>query len=113
MKWRLLDSGLVAPGLGTAIDEAILDTKQTCSVPDTIHLYVRNAPTVSLGYFQPLNDSVNMSSVVDMHAHIVRRITGGGSIYTDNGQVIYSAIFDRRHFICPSSELSPMISGGS
>jgi len=52
-------------------------------------VYTRDRPAISLGRFRSVGD------VNDKNISIVRRISGGGSIYSDPGQMTYSVIFKK------------------
>ena len=93
-RWRLVDSGLVAPAESTALDEAILEAHVHGTVPGTLHFYRRSVPTVSIGYFQKVADSVDLLECEKRGVSVVRRKSGGRSIYTDQGQLIYGLIID-------------------
>jgi len=90
--WRLVDSGLVSPPESAAIDEAILEAHVAGRVPNTLHFYRRGVPTISLGYFQKVSDSVNLQECERRGVAIVRRRSGGSSIFTDSGQLIYGLV---------------------
>src|SRR3990170_1419224 len=93
-RWRLVDSGLVPPAESAALDEAILEAHVQGAVPGTLHFYRRSLPTVSIGYFQKVADSVDLPECQRRGVSIVRRKSGGSSIYTDSGQLIYGLIID-------------------
>lgn len=90
--WRLIDSGPVPPPESVAIDEAVLDAHSRGSVPDTLHFYSRSSPTVSVGYFQRVAESVDPEACARLGVSVVRRGSGGSSIYTDRGQLIYALV---------------------
>jgi len=90
--WRLVDSGLVRPPESAAIDEAVLEAHSEGRVGNTLHFYRRSQPTVSLGYFQKIQDSVNLEECDRRGVALVRRKSGGSAIYTDPGQLIYGLI---------------------
>lgn len=92
--WRLVDSGLVPPAESAALDEAILEAHVRGEVPSTLHFYRRSVPTVSIGYFQKVGESVNLLECQRRGVSIVRRKSGGSSIYTDPGQLIYGLVID-------------------
>jgi lipoate-protein ligase A len=91
-EWRLVDSGHVRAADSAAIDEAILESRASGAVPDTLHFYVRASPTVSLGHFQRLSESVDLDRCRDAGVDLVRRKSGGSSIFTGPGQLIYGLI---------------------
>jgi lipoate-protein ligase A len=90
--WRLVDSGRVRAAESAAIDEAILESRASGATPDTLHFYVRARPTVSVGHFQSLAESVDLDRCREAGVDIVRRKSGGGSIFTDPGQLIYGLV---------------------
>lgn len=90
--WRLVDSGLVPPPESAALDEAILEAHIEGMVPNTLHFYGRSVPTVSVGYFQRVSESLDIEEVRRRGVAIVRRKSGGSSIYTDQGQLIFALV---------------------
>lgn len=90
--WRLVDSGLVGPAESAALDEAILDAHIAGAVPNTLHFYRREVPTVSIGYFQKVSESVDLEECRGRGVALVRRKSGGRTIYTDPGQLIYGLV---------------------
>jgi len=95
MFWRLIDTDLASPAYTAACDEAIVRAREKNLVPNTLHFYRRDRPTISLGYFESVEDSVDMNVVRERGIQIVRRMTGGSAIYTDPGQIIYSAVIGK------------------
>jgi lipoate-protein ligase A len=90
--WRLVDSGLVSPPVSAALDEAILEAHIAGKVPNTLHFYRRDAPTISIGYFQKVVESIDIAECERRGVALVRRKSGGASIYTDPGQLIYGLV---------------------
>src|SRR3990172_2775366 len=74
----LLISEGIDPLLSVAVDEVLLE--RTPVVP-LVHLYRRSAPTVSLGYSRPLSE-VDVDYCRSHGIAIVRRVSGGGTIYS-------------------------------
>src|SRR4030066_2309344 len=91
-QWRLVDSGLVPPPESVALDEAILEAPMPGLVPDSLHFYRRSTPMTSGGYFQRIEESVDLEECRRRGIAIVRRKSGGSSIYTDQGQLIYGLV---------------------
>jgi len=90
--WRLIDSDLVSPPVSAALDEAILEAHIAGRVPNTLHFYRRSVPTVSVGYFQRIASSLDLAECRRRKVEIVRRRSGGSTIYTDPGQLIYGLV---------------------
>jgi len=90
VQWRLLDTG-PAPGPYTAaLDEAIARGRAAGEVPDTLHLYRRRPPAVTLGYSLAASKEVDMEYCRRKGIDIVRRLSGGGAVYTDDRQLVWS-----------------------
>ncbi len=71
---------------------------ESCSkglMPPTLHLYVRDRPTVSLGYFEKVDAAIDPQALLDENVFLVRRMSGGSTIYTDQGQLIFSLTIDQ------------------
>ena len=102
---RLVDSGTVTPPESAALDEAILEAHSMGSVPDTLHFYVRSSPTVSVGYFQMAGESLDLDACRRLGVSVVRRGSGGSSIYTDSGQLIYGLVMGAKE-LPPTPEAS-------
>jgi lipoate-protein ligase A len=95
MFWRLLDTDLAVPAYTAASDEAIVKARQKKLVPDTLHIYRRDRPTISLGYFERIEEAINLEAAESRGVQLVRRLSGGSAIYTDPDQIIYAAVMRR------------------
>ena len=61
-------------------------------IADAYFLFWRTSPTVMIGKFQNTDEEVNMDFIKRNHINVVRRITGGGTVYTDMGGWQFSYI---------------------
>lgn len=95
MMLRLVDSGLAHPLYTVALEEAILESCAKGLMPPTLHLYVRDRPTVSLGYFEKVEAALDLAAAMREQVFLVRRMSGGSTIYTDPGQLIFSLTVDQ------------------
>ncbi len=96
MLWRLVDSDLAAPAYTAACDEVMMMARHQRTIPNSLHLYRRALPTVSIGYFEKVEEAVDLEAMRRRGVGLVRRVSGGSAIYTDPGQVIYSVILDNQ-----------------
>ena len=92
--WRLVDSGVVSPEYSAASDEAIVNARRAGSVPNTVHFYIRDSPTISIGYNRSVEKSVFTEEAARRNVKIIRRFSGGSAVFTDKGQLIFSLILD-------------------
>lgn len=95
MHGRVIDSGISDPAFVMALDEVFLD--RVSSEPESspvLHFY-RKTPSISLGYFQSIEDAVDLEACRDLGVGIFRRKSGGGTIFEDEGQLIYGLTIPR------------------
>ena len=95
MRWRLIDTDIEDPFYVTAADEAIAQARKYNKTPNTLHLYRRDPPAISIGRFRKIHEDINLNECIKNNVKIVRRTTGGGTIYTDKECLIYSLIFNK------------------
>ncbi len=62
-----------------ALDESLL--RHLPEIGPTLRLYGWEPPAVSIGYFQGIEEEVNVAKAKQMCVDVVRRITGGGAVY--------------------------------
>jgi lipoate-protein ligase A len=79
-----------------ALDEAILTAHASGSVPNTLHFYIRSAPTISVGYFQKISETIDLDECRKRNVQVIRRKSGGSSIYTDRDQLIFALVLHER-----------------
>lgn len=78
MRWRLIDTGPEDAGFNMALDIAIAESVSR-GFPPTLRFYAWQRPSVSLGYFQGLNE-ISLETCYSLDISIVRRPTGGRAI---------------------------------
>ncbi len=85
MKFSVLDT--VDPHYNLAVEEYLFNTSQ-----EEVFLLWQNSPTVVIGKNQNAFTEINMEVLEKSNVKIARRITGGGAVYHDEGNVNYSFI---------------------
>jgi lipoate-protein ligase A len=91
--WRLLKLETHNAFINMAIDEAILKAKIENFVPNTIRFYQWKPSAVSIGKFQSIEKEVHLDNCRKHGVDVVRRITGGGTVYHDaEDEITYSVI---------------------
>ncbi|CAB49595.1 lipoate--protein ligase family protein [Pyrococcus abyssi] len=90
---RFIPLIVARPELQMAIDEAILIARSEGKVPDTVRLYVFKPSSVTIGRFQSVRHDVDIEKARELNIPVVRRITGGGSVFHDEfGEITYSVV---------------------
>jgi lipoate---protein ligase len=89
--WRLLRHGARPAFANMAIDEAILKHVVAGAVPCTMRFYRWQPSAVSIGYFQGIEEEVDLAACRARGVDVIRRLTGGGAVYHDyEGEITYS-----------------------
>jgi lipoate-protein ligase A len=112
VKCRLVDTDLADPAYTAACDETMVTARRRRMVPDTIHLYRRNRPTISLGYFERVEETVDIDVARERGIQLVRRFSGGSAIYTDQDQIIYAVVMGRDRLPSDPNDIYRMICSG-
>jgi len=98
MIWRLIGYEEHDAFTNMAIDEAVSESVASGG-PPTIRFYGWRPSAVSIGYFQCIDREVDIARCRELGVDVVRRRTGGGSVYHDSlGEITYSVIADESIF---------------
>jgi lipoate-protein ligase A len=95
--WRLLKLETHNAFMNMAIDEAILQARIESLVSNTLRFYCWNPSAVSIGKFQKIENEVQIDNCQKHGADVVRRITGGGTVYHDKeDEITYSVTVHKK-----------------
>jgi lipoate-protein ligase A len=92
--FRVVDTGVREGRYNIALDQAMIEAHQAGSIPDTFR-FMRFPPTALIGRHQALRQEIDVEHCRRHGIGIVRRITGGGAIYLDEGQLGWGLVFHR------------------
>jgi lipoate-protein ligase A len=92
--FRIIDTGVREGRANIAFDAALIEERQAGRVSDTIR-FLRFPPTALIGRHQDLSREINLDYCAANGVGTVRRITGGGAIYLDEGQLGWELVFHR------------------
>ena len=99
VSWRLLKLEVNDAFTNMAVDEAIVNARIKNLVPNTLRFYQWKPSAVSVGRFQDVFNEVHVDNCQQEGVDIVRRNSGGGTVYHDNqGEVTYSVIAKEKDF---------------
>jgi lipoate-protein ligase A len=108
-EWRLLEnSGQCGAAMNLAIEEAIFLEKMTGKIPPTIRFWL-NSRAVVIGYSQSIRAEVNLEVCNKEGIEVVRRLSGGGTIYQDLGNLNYSITIETDHTLVKGLDISQSI----
>ncbi|MCF6351516.1 MAG: lipoate--protein ligase [Cyclobacteriaceae bacterium] len=91
-KIRFVDAGTVS-GLKSQSIYHGLGYAQTPTTPDTIVLATPGTPYMCIGFFQDVEYELDINYCRAKQLPVIRRETGGGAVYIDEGQLFVQWIF--------------------
>jgi len=100
--WRLLKTETYNAFMNMAIDEAILRARIANHVQNTLRFYCWKPSAVSIGRFQNIEKEVQLDNCRRHGVDVVRRITGGGTVYHDSeDEITYSVVANKKDLETP------------
>jgi lipoate-protein ligase A len=106
---RVLDTGVIEGRLNIALGQAIVEAHRAGRAPDTLR-FLRFPPTALVGRHQALGQEIDLEYCRAHGVGTARRITGGGAIYLDPGQLGWELALNRRTLaIAQLAELTRVI----
>jgi len=93
-RFRVVDTGVREGRFNIAVDQAMIELHQAGRIPDTFR-FMRFPPTALIGRHQALSQEIDVPHCRAHGIGMVRRITGGGAIYLDEGQLGWGLVFHR------------------
>jgi lipoate---protein ligase len=96
--WRLLDTGPVTAAQNMALDEVLLQARDRDRCPTTLRFLEFSPHCVLVGLHQAIGLEVEEAYCREHGIDVNRRLTGGGAIYLDEGQLGWEVIATRADF---------------
>lgn len=91
---RVIDTGLRGARENVAFDQALIDAHEAGRIPETIR-FLRFRPSALVGLHQILGHEVRLAYCARHGIEVGRRITGGGGLYLDEGQIGWELALER------------------
>lgn len=83
------NKGITDPRINLAIEEYVL---KNLDIHQTYLLFYINEPSIIIGKNQNTVEEINLEYVEEKEIHVVRRLSGGGAVYHDLGNLNFSFI---------------------
>ena len=93
MKWDIINEGEYSEAFHHAVDEVLLEKLENGEMRPTLRIWYRENPSVPFGRFQSFEDEVESDYAEENDIEVVRRITGGGAMFAEPGNVITYSIY--------------------
>lgn len=104
MQFRLLNTDFQPAAMNMAIDEAVLQHIARGDSLPSLRFYGWTPPAISIGYFQSLEEEVDVDACAKLGVNYVRRITGGGAVLHED-EITYSIHIPESAGLVPSGIL--------
>ena len=106
---KYIETESCKPAINLAYEEYFLKGKD---LEENILMLWRNEPVIVVGRFQNTLEEINSSFAEAHNIQVIRRISGGGAVYHDLGNLCFSfilhdvrpEIIDKSKYICPLVE---------
>lgn len=95
--WRLLDLEYASPFMNMAVEEAVSKMVGRGQVAQAVRFW-RNPNTIVIGRFQNPEVEICFGSCRKYGTTFVRRFTGGGAVYQDEGNLNFSIFIKKKRF---------------
>ncbi len=92
---RVIDTGIRGGRENVAFDQALVEGHGAGRVPDTVR-FLRFRPSALVGLHQILSHEVRLDYCARHGIEVGRRITGGGGLYLDEGQIGWELVLQRQ-----------------
>lgn len=106
MKWRIINEGKYSEAIHQAIEEVLTRKIDEGNINPTLRFWYRENTSIPMGRFQSYTDEVQQEYVEENNIEVVRRITGGGAMFSEPGNVITYSIYTPRNKVNKDIEQS-------
>lgn len=93
-RFRVIDTGVRGGTDNIAFDAALVELHKDGVIGDTMR-FLRFRPTALVGRHQDLSREIHLDYCTAHGIDVARRITGGGALYMDEGQLGIELVFHR------------------
>jgi lipoate---protein ligase len=93
-KLRIIDTGLRSGRENIAFDAAMVEARKANIIPNTLR-FIHFLPVALVGRHQDVSQEIKVEYCKQNNIQIGRRITGGGAIYFDQGQLGWALVCDK------------------
>jgi lipoate-protein ligase A len=107
---RVIDTGIRGGRENVAFDQALIEAHNAGRVPQTIR-FLRFRPAALVGLHQILSHEVRLEYCARHGIEVARRITGGGGLYLDEGQVCWELALERGRLAGDLASIAARICG--
>lgn len=109
---RVIDTGIRTGRENVAFDQALIEAHNAGRVPETVR-FLRFRPAALVGLHQILSHEVRLDYCARHGIQVGRRITGGGGLYLDEGQIGWELALERSGLGGDLAEIAARLCGAA
>ena len=92
-EWQIIDAKPVSPAMHLALDDVLAREVASGLRAPTLRFWTWDRPAVIMGAFQSLQNEVDMEAAERHGVEVVRRVTGGGAMFVEEGTAITYSLY--------------------
>lgn len=92
-EWQLIESEALSPLMHVALDEVLARDVASGQRAPGLRFWQWERPAVILGAFQSVQNEVDMEAAQRLGVEVVRRSTGGGTMFVEGGSAITYSLY--------------------
>lgn len=104
--WGLLHSGYHEAAINMALDESLLNWHSEGKIPPVLRFYGWTKPTLSVGRFQNIERTINLTALERYGCTFVRRLTGGSAVLHDDELTYSITVSEEKSYISDSIRMT-------
>lgn len=91
--WQLIRTEPLPPCVHLALDEVLTRAVGDGRIKPTLRIWNWNSPAVVIGSFQSVRNEVDMEAAQRFDIPVVRRVSGGGAMFMEAGNVVTWSLY--------------------
>lgn len=91
--WRLIRTEPLPPRVHLALDQVLTEAVARGEAPPMLRIWNWTAPAVVIGMFQSVRNEVDLDAAARFGIPVVRRISGGGAMFMEAGNVVTYSLY--------------------
>ncbi|MFQ6123235.1 MAG: biotin/lipoate A/B protein ligase family protein [Candidatus Heimdallarchaeota archaeon] len=99
--WQIIELEYIDPKVNLITEEMLLKAIGRAQIPHTVRLWCNRTNTVVIGRFQCAKLEVNLDACKKFGIPILTRLTGGGAVYHDQGNLNWTLVLRRTSPLVP------------
>ncbi|MFK8016563.1 MAG: biotin/lipoate A/B protein ligase family protein [Gammaproteobacteria bacterium] len=92
-EWQIIDAQALSPALHLAVDDVLAREVDAGRRPPTLRFWAWDRAAVIMGAFQSYRNEVDPEGARTHDVEVVRRVTGGGAMFVEEGTAITYSLY--------------------